>query len=55
MSWAAVSIAVDVYHVWWDPNLKREIERAAGATPSVVAYHICDWLSRRPTFSTTAA
>lgn len=42
---AGVGIAVDVYHVWWDPHLKREIERAAGATPSrLLAYHICDWL-----------
>ena len=40
-----LGIAVDVYHVWWDPNLRREIERAAGATPSrLLAYHICDWL-----------
>jgi sugar phosphate isomerase/epimerase len=42
---AGLGIAVDVYHVWWDPNLKREIERAAGASPSrLLAYHICDWL-----------
>ena len=42
---AGLGIAVDVYHVWWDPNLKREIERAAGSTPSrLLAYHICDWL-----------
>jgi len=40
-----VGIAVDVYHVWWDPHLEREIERAAGATPSrLLAYHISDWL-----------
>ena len=42
---AGVGIAVDVYHVWWDPNLKSEIERAAATTPSrLLAYHICDWL-----------
>jgi sugar phosphate isomerase/epimerase len=42
---AGLGIAVDVYHVWWDPNLRREIERAAGASPSrLLAYHICDWL-----------
>ncbi len=34
-----------MYHVWWDPHLKREIERAGGANPSrLLAYHICDWL-----------
>jgi len=42
---SGLGIAVDVYYVWWDPNLRREIERAAGATPSrLLAYHICDWL-----------
>jgi sugar phosphate isomerase/epimerase len=42
---AGLGIAVDVYHVWWDPQLKGEIERAAGANPSrLLAYHICDWL-----------
>jgi len=40
-----LGIAVDVYHVWWDPQLKHEIERAGAATPSrLLAYHICDWL-----------
>jgi sugar phosphate isomerase/epimerase len=40
-----LGIAVDAYHVWWDPHLKREIERAAGSTPSrLLAYHISDWL-----------
>lgn len=40
-----VGIAVDVYHVWWDPGLRREIERAGGASPSrLLAYHISDWL-----------
>ena len=32
--------------MWWDPQLKHEIERAGAATPSrLLAYHICDWLS----------
>jgi sugar phosphate isomerase/epimerase len=40
-----LGIAVDAYHVWWDPSLRREIERAGSATPSrLLAYHICDWL-----------
>jgi len=40
-----VGIAVDAYHVWWDPALRREIERAGGASPSrLLAYHISDWL-----------
>jgi sugar phosphate isomerase/epimerase len=38
-----LGIAVDVYHVWWDPLLRREIERAGGQG-RLFAYHICDWL-----------
>ena len=38
-----LGVAVDVYHVWWDPSLQREIERA-GAAERLLAYHICDWL-----------
>jgi len=36
-----VGVAVDVYHVWWDPKLKGQIERAG---KRVLGYHICDWL-----------
>ena len=40
-----LGIAVDVYHVWWDPQLKQQIERAANASPSrLLAFHLCDWL-----------
>jgi sugar phosphate isomerase/epimerase len=38
-----VGVAVDVYHVWWDPDLDRGIARA-GATNRIFAHHICDWL-----------
>jgi sugar phosphate isomerase/epimerase len=36
-----IGIAVDTYHVWWDPELKREIARAGS---KVISYHVCDWL-----------
>jgi len=40
-----IGIAVDAYHVWWDPQLAREIERAGSKSPSrLLAYHISDWL-----------
>ena len=40
-----LGIAVDAYHVWWDPHLKREIERAGHATPTrLLAYQVSDWL-----------
>jgi len=38
-----VGVAVDVYHVWWDPNLEAEIARA-GAAGRLLAFHVCDWL-----------
>jgi sugar phosphate isomerase/epimerase len=34
---------IDVYHVWWDPNLARDIERA-GAQQRIFGFHVCDWL-----------
>lgn len=40
----AVGIALDVYHTWWDPNLKAEIQRAG---KSILSFHVCDW--RTPT------
>ncbi|HEX5093014.1 MAG TPA: sugar phosphate isomerase/epimerase family protein [Burkholderiales bacterium] len=37
-----VGVAVDVYHVWWDPKLEAQIRRAG--KQRLLAYHICDWL-----------
>ncbi len=37
-----VGVAVDVYHVWWDPKLEQQIGRAG--KKRILAYHICDWL-----------
>ena len=39
---AALGVAVDVYHVWWDPKLAAQIARAGRRR--LLAYHICDWL-----------
>jgi sugar phosphate isomerase/epimerase len=39
-----VGLAIDLYHVWWDPFLRAEIQRAKDA---VVAFKVCDW--RTPT------
>ena len=30
----ALGVAVDVYHVWWDPELKAQIERAGREAPA---------------------
>lgn len=35
---------VDVYHLWWDPDLGREIARA-GAAGRLWAFHISDWVT----------
>jgi len=41
-----VGVAVDVYHLWWDPALEAEIARC-GRLKALFAYHVCDW--RTPT------
>jgi sugar phosphate isomerase/epimerase len=37
-----LGLAVDVYHVWWDPDLKEQIRRTG--KDRLLAYHVCDWL-----------
>lgn len=37
-----VGIAVDVYHLWWDPHLASEIQRC-GRNGHLSAFHVCDW------------
>jgi sugar phosphate isomerase/epimerase len=37
-----VGVAVDAYHVWWDPKLEEQIARAG--EERLLAYSICDWL-----------
>jgi sugar phosphate isomerase/epimerase len=38
-----IGVAIDVYHVWWDPNLDREIARS-GRHGRILGFHVCDWL-----------
>jgi len=38
-----VGVAIDVYHVWWDPEIEAQIARA-GREKRIFGYHICDWL-----------
>ena len=37
-----VGVAVDVYHLWWDSFLEKEIMRC-GKNENLFAFHICDW------------
>jgi sugar phosphate isomerase/epimerase len=39
-----LGVAVDVYHLWWDPQLEQEIERC-GKNKALLAFHISDWKS----------
>src|SRR5581483_2446177 len=36
-----VGVVIDAYHLWWDPDLARQVNRARGR---ILAHHICDWL-----------
>ena len=40
-----VGVAVDVYHVWWDPEVYAQIARASGR---ILGFHISDWLAPPP-------
>jgi sugar phosphate isomerase/epimerase len=35
-----VGIVFDVFHLWWDPQVWHEIERAKGR---IVGFHVSDW------------
>lgn len=37
-----LGVAVDLYHVWWDPQLEAQIRRC-GEMGRLFAFHICDW------------
>ena len=37
-----VGVAVDVYHVWWDPDLRKQISNL-GQKDRLFAFHLCDW------------
>ena len=39
----ALGVAMDAYHVWWDPKLQQQIERAG--RQRLLAFHVCDWLT----------
>lgn len=37
-----IGVAIDVYHLWWDPSLESEIKRC-GKNKNILAFHVCDW------------
>jgi sugar phosphate isomerase/epimerase len=40
-----VGVVVDVFHVWWDPYLYEQIERAKGR---ILGFHVSDWIVPTP-------
>jgi sugar phosphate isomerase/epimerase len=40
-----VGVVVDVYHVWWDPQVYAEIARAG---ERIFAFHVSDWIVPTP-------
>ena len=38
--YSAAGVVVDVFHVWWDPEVMQQIERARGR---IAGFHVSDW------------
>ncbi|MGH9615496.1 MAG: sugar phosphate isomerase/epimerase family protein [Acidobacteriaceae bacterium] len=36
----SAGVVIDAFHVWWDPEVMSEIERARG---TIVGFHVSDW------------
>lgn len=41
----SVGVVIDVYHVWWDPDLEAAIEASRGR---VLGFHVNDWIVPLP-------
>ncbi len=40
-----VGVVVDTFHVWWDPDIDRQIARAGDR---IASFQVCDWLTPLP-------
>jgi sugar phosphate isomerase/epimerase len=40
LSSPAAGVVVDAFHVWWDPDVRLQIERARGR---IAGFHVSDW------------
>jgi sugar phosphate isomerase/epimerase len=38
-----LGVMPDCYHIWWDPNVARDVARAGNAG-RIFGFHVCDWL-----------
>ena len=39
---AYLGVVYDVYHLWWDPDLREQTARC-GRAGNLFAFHVCDW------------
>lgn len=44
---AVVGVTVDTFHIWWDPEVLPQVERA-GASGRIATYQVCDWKTPLP-------
>ena len=42
---ADVGVVVDTFHLWWEPGVADQLQRAA---ERIVSYQICDWITPLP-------
>jgi sugar phosphate isomerase/epimerase len=42
---ADVGVVVDTFHVWWEPGVADQLQRAG---QRIVSYQICDWITPLP-------
>lgn len=40
LSSPAAGVVIDAFHVWWDPEVTREVNRARGR---IAGFHVSDW------------
>lgn len=40
-----VGVAVDTFHIWWDPDVEQQIARAG---PRIATYQLADWILPLP-------
>ena len=40
-----VGVVVDTFHVWWDPDVWRQIARAGDR---IASFQVCDWITPLP-------
>jgi sugar phosphate isomerase/epimerase len=42
---ADVGVVVDTFHLWWEPGINDQVQRAG---ERIVSYQICDWITPLP-------